>query len=114
MRAGRMRAVVSFEAERRVDDGQGGAEPGKWQVLLQCRGEYIPERGREQIAAGHLEGSNLATLRVRYSASLVAYLNTQARAVIDGVPHQIRSIIDPDQRQRMLELVVEKGVAPHT
>jgi hypothetical protein len=55
--------------------------------------------------------SNLATLRVRYSCDL-ATLTTQSQAIIDGVQHQIRSIIQPDQKKRMLEMVVERGTAP--
>lgn len=111
MRAGRLRARVEFQTERRVEDAGGGASQGTWHTVLAARGEYIPERGREAIAAGHLEGSNLAVLRVRYSRAL-AEITTQARCLVNGEAHQIRSIIDPDQKQRMLEMVVERRVAP--
>lgn len=111
LRAGRMRARCVFQTERREDDEGGGADV-TWTDIASCRGDYLPERGREQMAAGRLEGSNLAVLRVRYS-SILAPLTTTHRAVIDDVPHQIRSVIDPDRRRQMLELVVEKGVAPH-
>ena len=115
MRAGRLRSRVRFEAERRVSDNQGGAEPGKWRLITACPGEYLPETGREAIAAGHLEGSTLGRLRVRYSRQLATDLNTSARVLIDDVPHQIREIHQPDnQRNRMFELIVEKGVAPHS
>lgn len=114
-RAQRLRSWVRLEAERRVSDNQGGAEPGKWRVLTECRGEYRPESGREAIAAGHLEGSTLGRLWIRWTPDLAADLNTSARALIDDVPHNIREIHQPDnQRNRMLELVVEKGVAPHS
>jgi SPP1 family predicted phage head-tail adaptor len=97
MRAGRMRARVQFQTELRVEDGSGGAAAGTWSDLVGCRGELIPESGREAIAAGHLEGANYARLRVRYQQAL-AGLTTQSRCLIDGVAHQIRSVIDPDQK----------------
>lgn len=112
MRAGRMRANCLFQTERRVEDGAGGAEDNTWSTLFRCRGEYAPERGREQVAAGRLEGSNMAVLRVRACSELAA-MTEQARVLVDDVPHQIRSIINPDGKNRMLEIVVEKGVAPH-
>jgi head-tail adaptor len=114
-RSQRLRSVVRFETERRVDDGQGGALPGKWRALGEYRGEYRPEPGREAIAAGHLEGSSLGRLWVRWTQLLASDLDTSARAIIDDVPHQIRGIRDSEnQRHRMLELVVEKNVAPHS
>jgi head-tail adaptor len=114
-RSQRLRSVVRLETERRVSDGQGGAEPGKWRLITVTRGEYRQESGREAIAAGHLEGSILGRLWMRWSPDLDVDLDTSARAIIDDVPHQIRMIRQIDnQRNRMLELVVEKGVAPHT
>jgi head-tail adaptor len=109
--AGRLTARVEFQTERRVDDGGGGAEQGTWRTVQGARGEYIPERGREAIAA-HLQGSNMATLRVRWSKNRAA-LTTQARCLVNGVPHQIRSgPIDPDMRRQELQFVLERGVAP--
>lgn len=104
-------ARVQFQTETRVEDEGGGAQAGTWETVAYARGEYRPERGREQIAAGHLEGSNMAVLRVRYTPA-IASLTTQARAIINGATHQIRSIIDPDQRSREIEMVVERNVAP--
>lgn len=113
MRAGRLRARCIFESERRVSDGAGGAEAGTWRTIMECRGDYLPEPGREAIAAGHVTGSNMGTLRVRSSSKLTD-LDTSARVLIDDVIHNIRSgPIDPDQRRRTFEFIVEKGVAPY-
>jgi SPP1 family predicted phage head-tail adaptor len=111
MRSGRLRARIVFQTERRVEDASGGAEPGTWRTVAAARGEYIPERGREAIAAGHLQGSNLAVLRVRFQ-KVIAAIDTSARCLINDEIHQIRSMIDPDQRRRILEMVVERDVAP--
>jgi head-tail adaptor len=112
MRSGRLRARIVFQTDRRVEDASGGAEPGTWRTVAAARGEYIPERGREAIAAGHLQGSNLAVLRVRFQ-KVIAAIDTSARCLINDEIHQIRSpITDPDQRRRILEMVVERDVAP--
>src|SRR3954468_24758984 len=100
VRAQRMRARVVFQTERRVEDASGGAQSGTWREVIAVRGDYLPERGREAISNGHLQGSNLGTLRVRYN-SIVAEITTQARCLINDEPHQIRSITDPDQMRRM-------------
>jgi SPP1 family predicted phage head-tail adaptor len=107
-----MNRRVRFDAEVETADG-GGGSTRSWTSIATVWGEYMPERGRERIEAGHLEASNVGILNVRYSSLLAAMVLSSSRVMIDGVAHQIRSIINPDQRKHRLEMVVERGVAPH-
>lgn len=107
MAAGQMRALVVFERSTTAPDGAGG-QSLIWSELYACRGHYRPERGRERIEAGRMEASLAGVLRVR--SCIAARGVTEAdRVLIDDVIFQIRSISNPDQRNKYLELSVERG-----
>lgn len=112
MRAGRLRKRVRFETETLTADGAGG-NSRSWPTVAVVWGDYSPERGREKMEAGRIEASNLGILNVRYSTILAALVLPSSHVIIDGVPHNIRSIINPDQRRQRLEMIVERGTAPH-
>lgn len=109
MRAGRLRKRVTFQAETRVDDGGGGSSRG-WGDDLEVWGEFQPQRGREQLEAGRLEVALAGVLRVRSSSETRA-ITEKHSVVIDGERFQIRTIANPDGRNTMLEMTVERGVA---
>jgi len=111
MRSGKLRKQVRFDSEVSTADGAGGFTR-TWTVIATVWGEYLPERGREQMERGHLEPVNVAILRVRYSSQLAGIVMQNSRCVIENGAHNIRSIIDPDGRRRMLEMVIELGVPP--
>lgn len=106
MRSGRLRTRIRFERPVQKTDDLGNAYDG-WEALFERWGDLLLQRGREALEAGRLESSNLGTLQIRWSAEAAA-LDESHRAVIDGRHWQIRSIIDPDQRRRTLEMVVER------
>lgn len=115
MRAGRMRAKVWFQVGKETPNGSGGRAI-EWETFARTRGEYRPELGRETLKAGRLESAAAGVLKVRRS-SVTADVTTEHRVVIfspghkDGVAHQIRSISDPNQKGREIEMLVERGVA---
>jgi len=107
---GQLRKRVYFSRLKvRVDDG-GGGSPKEWVPALTVWGQLMPERGREILAAGRLESSAGAVLKIRATAAARA-IDASYKATIDGVDHQLRSISNPDQRNRFLEIVLEVGVA---
>lgn len=112
MRIGKFRKRVRFEAETKTSDGAGG-NTRSWVTIATVWCEYAPERGTERMERGHLEAVNNGILRVRYSDDIAGIVLQSSRAVIEGAIHQIVSIIDPDGRKRMLEMVIALGVAPH-
>lgn len=110
MSIGQLRKRVYFSRlKARVEDG-GGGSPKTWTPALTVWGQLSPERGREVLAAGRLESSAGAVLKIRSSTAARA-IDATYKATIDGVDHQVRAISNPDGRNRFLEIVLESGVA---
>lgn len=105
MRAGRLRKRVTFQSESRSSDGGGGSAI-TWGNDLEVYGEFAPQKGREQLEAGRLEAALAGILRVRSSSETRAIDETWT-VVIGSDRYQIRSIINPDQKNDMLEMTVE-------
>lgn len=107
--AGKLNKRVTFQTKMRAPDGGGGfAET--WGGDIEVWGQFVPERGQERLEAGRLEASLAGVLRVRYSSD-IAVVTEAWSVLIDGVRHQIRSIANPDQKTRIVEMTVERGVA---
>lgn len=109
MGAGPLRKRVIFQREVRTDDGAGGVTVA-WTPWLTVWGQYVPERGREAVEAGRLNSAMLGTLRVRSSSQSRA-IDATYTVVIDDLQHQVRTISNPDQNNKYLEMTVERGVA---
>lgn len=105
----RLRKRVIFQRESRTADGAGGYSLG-WTTLCTVWGQNAPEKGRERVAAGRIE-SDLSGVLVVRSSSETRAVTTSDKVLIDNVAHNIRSISNPDQRNRFLEMVVERGVS---
>lgn len=109
-RIGALRKRCYFERLKpRVDDGGGGAAK-EWIPAWTSWGSLKLLGGAEQLAAGRLEASSLATLTIRSSVAARA-IDESYRVTIDGVVYQIRGIGNEDQRNRFLSMTVEAGVA---
>ncbi|RMF11097.1 MAG: head-tail adaptor protein [Alphaproteobacteria bacterium] len=109
MRSGSLRDRVVFEAESLTPDG-GGGNMRAWVAAVTTRGQFIPERGRERLETGRLEAALGGVLRVRSSAATRA-ITPEHRVTINGDVFQIRSVSNPDRRNKMIEMSVERGVA---
>lgn len=108
MGAGELRKRVYFARAKRTDDGGGGARI-TWVPALTVWGGLTVERGREALAAGRLESSSGAVLKIR-SSTEARVIDASYKATIDGVDYQVRSITE-DPKRKYLEMVVERGVA---
>lgn len=109
-RAGALRDLVTFQELSIVEDEGGGGE-GTWEDFVGpvcC--QVVDRRGRERLEAGRLEASFTSLLRVR-SSTETRTVTEEHRAVINGVPHQIRTISNPDRSNTWLEMMIERGVA---
>lgn len=107
MRSGLLRKRVTFQRQERIADEGGGGEI-IWNDLVEVWGQFTPERGFERLEAGRLQGNMMGTLKVRVSSETEA-VTLADRVIIDDTEHQIRGIAQPDQKNRMLEYVVERG-----
>lgn len=109
MKARRLRTRVRFEKPVPMVDEIGNAYDG-WALVLTRWGDLIPQRGREQVEAGRLESSLAGTLQIRWDTD-AAQIDASHRVIIESVPYQIISVLDPDMHRRTVEMVVERGVA---
>lgn len=72
--------------------------------------DVLETPGREALAAGRVEASRTATMRVRRSPDSLA-LTEADRVSCRGRVWNIRSIGDVSRNREMLEFVIEVGVA---
>lgn len=108
MPAGALRFRATFQRETRTTNASGGAT-SSWGTYHECWAGFVPERGVEVLQDGHLQASVAGTLTIR-SSTETRGIAEDDRVVVDGNTYQIRRIINPDQRDRYLEMVVERGV----
>ena len=109
MRAGNLRHMASFQANVSASDGMGGVITS-WVTQFTQRARIKPVRGNERVEAGALTARAIFTVIVRASAQ-ARTVSEGWRVVIDGVDYNIRSIINPDERNKSLEMLIESGVA---
>ena len=108
MVAGQLRDRVAFQKKVSVSDGGGGSTTS-WQTQFTVWGGFRPERGRERLEAGRLESAVAGVLKVRSSVQ-ARTVDASWRVLIDSVAYQVRSITNPDRRDRFLEMTIERGV----
>lgn len=107
MAAGSMRKRITFRVETEVSDGGGGYELG-WSDLATVWGSFKPERGNERVQAGRIAETLAGVMRVRSSAT-TRQVTASHIAVMDGEGYNIKSVSNPDQRNRFIEMTVERG-----
>ena len=107
MAAGALRRRCIFASQGETPDGYGGFTLG-WNALDPVWGHLRPERGTERLEGGRLEANLGAVLRVRSSATTRA-ITESYKVTISGVDYQIRSIANPDQRNKYIEMTLERG-----
>ena len=114
MAAGPLRDRVEFYRRNTTETGWGTPTTGFAETpFCTRRGGVQVQRARNQsietVDAGRLQSSTMVALTIR-SDSITRTITEADKAVIDGVDYQIRSITNPDRREKWLELVLERGV----
>lgn len=109
MRAGRLRTPCRFERKTSTPDGAGGSTQ-TWQTIVEIKADYRPDRFVEVSAAGAVRATQSGVLQFR-SCTETRVITETDRVFFDNALWNIRDIRNPDRRNRMLEAVVEKGVA---
>ena len=109
MAAGRLTDRVTFQRATVGDDGYGNTVNG-WSDYLTVWADITDAPGREALAAGRLEASRSALMRVRRSAGSLM-LTEVDRVRARGRLWNIRSIGEAAKNRAMLEIVIEVAVA---
>ncbi|CAM5401845.1 hypothetical protein AFEL58S_02047 [Afipia felis] len=105
MRAGSLNKRATFQYSVLTSDGAGGSTK-TWAEFATVWAQYSPERAREKIQQGRLADNQAGALRVR-SSGATKQINSTFRVVVDGVIYNIRSSINPDQRNDMIEFTID-------
>ncbi|MGX9392564.1 phage head closure protein [Nitrobacteraceae bacterium UC4446_H13] len=105
MRAGSLNKRATFQRFTSVSDGAGGVTE-TWSDFVAVWAQFSPERAREKIQQGRIADNQAGALRVR-SSSTTRQIGPTYRVVLDGVTYNIRSVVNPDQRNDMLEFAIE-------
>ena len=109
MKAGDLRDRVTIQRATNSDDGFGNTISG-WSDLLTVWANVRETPGKEIVAAGRIEASRTATIRVRASSQsrgVTAADRVQAR----GQVWNIRSVAAVGDGRELIEFLCEAGVA---
>ena len=109
MRAGDLRDRVTIQRATTADDGFGNTISG-WSDLLTVWANIRETPGKEIVAAGRIEASRTATIRVRAS-SLSRGVTAADRIIARGQFWNIRSVSAVGDGRELIEFLCEAGVA---
>ncbi len=107
---GALRHRLVIEAERPAGDGGGGQGADPWAnpiTVATVWGKIVPLTGAETSRAARLEARVTHRITIRWRPGILA----QYRIKFGGRVFNIRSIINRDERNRVLEILAEEGVA---
>ncbi|WP_282026855.1 phage head closure protein [Limimaricola cinnabarinus] len=109
MRAGSLRDRITIQRQTETTDDYGNTV-GAWADLVSVWADVRETTGKEKVAAGRVEASRTATIRVRKS-SATAGITEADRLTARGETWNIRSIAQADRKGVMLDLLCESGVS---
>jgi len=110
-RAGKLRERVAFERlSGSVVDAYGNTSTG-WAALTSRQADMMERPGKEAVTGGALDDRGTATLRLRKD-SVTETITAADRVIARGTTWAIKNVIQLDSKGAMLEMLLEKGVAP--
>lgn len=109
MTAGRLRDRITFQRLTEGDDGYGNVVTG-WTDHLTVWANVRETPGKEIVAAGRVEASRTATIRVRASSQSRG-VTAADRIIARGQIWNIRSVAAVGDGRELIEFLCEAGVA---
>ena len=109
MKAGDLRDRVTVQRATHGDDGFGNTISG-WSDLLTIWANVRETPGKEVVAAGRIEASRTATIRVRASSQSRG-VTAADRIIARGQCWNIRSVSAVGDGRELIEFLCEAGVA---
>lgn len=110
-----LRHRITLQEEIRTPD-EGGGYIRSWQDVAELWAEIIPYAGtgnfsrgsgKERVAGGQMQAENSYRLILRYREGVT----TLMRIIFDGRVFNIRSVVNVNERNEILELWIQEGVA---
>jgi SPP1 family predicted phage head-tail adaptor len=99
------RKRAKFQSLATTSDGGGGFS-SVWVDYATVWAQFSPDRAREKIQQGRIADNQSGVLRIRSSTTSRA-INDIYRVVLDGVIYNVKSNSNPDQRNDVIELIIE-------
>ncbi len=111
MRFALLNKRARFQSIVDTPDG-GGGTVRDWADYVTVWACLVPDRAREKIRQGRIADDQSGVLKVR-SSTATRLINSAYRVIVGGVTYNIRSHSNPDQRNDMLEFLIEvDGTVP--
>jgi len=104
--AGALRHRVSLQQSTLTADGGGGATLA-WTTVATVWAAIQPLKGRERQRAEQIESPLTHRVTIRHRDGVTAAM----RVLFGARVFNIRAVINPDERDRRLDLLCEEGVA---
>ena len=108
IRNGQLRNRVTIQqlATGSPDVFPSGEPDAAWTDVKTVWAAIEPLRGRELLAAQQIASEVSGTITIRYRAGVTAAMRVSFRSRY----YEILAVIDPEERQRELELMCKQGV----
>lgn len=109
----RMREKIHFQTRTEVDDGYGNPISGPFETVFTEPARLKPGLGSETVIAARLTGTQPYTVTVR-SSTRTRTVHTGWQLVDARNPSRtfnIKSLVNPDEHGRYIDLVVVEGEA---
>ena len=108
--AGALKERVTFQRlDSSAVDDYGNVYTG-WSNLASRFADLRERTGKESIQGGALSDTNFATMRCR-SDSVTEAVTSADRVVARGITWAIKNVIQVDEKDTLMEFVLERGVA---
>lgn len=108
MQSGKLRHRVTIQS--RVSGSPqkkpSGAPDDSWTDFLTCYASIEPLRGREFLEAQAVQSRVEVRIRIRYRAGITAAM----RVVKGSTYYHVEAVINPEMRNRELQLMCSQGV----
>ncbi|MFK7695401.1 phage head closure protein [Paenibacillus sp. HJGM_3] len=107
MEAGRLRHRITLEQFTTSPDGAGGVTEA-WVAFETVWAAVEPLRGREMVEHQQIQSGVTHRVRRRYRSGI----NSKMRIKFGGRIFRIDSVINPDERNREMQLMCEEVAVP--
>jgi head-tail adaptor len=109
---GQLRERVAFQVREFVDDEMGNPQSGEFTDVYECAARIVPKLGGETVLASRLTGTQPMLITVRKCRALDDLgTDWRLRDVRTGVVYDIKSISNPDEQKKYLEMLAVSGGA---
>lgn len=104
MRAGTLGHLATIETYTQAVDSFGGTSGGAWATFSQAWIGIFPLNGTEKYVSGEKHATATHKIKMRFLSGVNAKMRIKAR----GRTFEIVSVINPGERDKELQLVVEE------